>query len=388
MALAIIIITISTSLAADPTNQELLALIKQQQEQIEQLKQLVLKNQQKVNQTDEKIESTVEAIETTIVQAQTEKTHLGGYGELHYNNIDDNEQIDFHRFVLFLGHEFTENIRLFSELEIEHSLAGDGKPGEVELEQAYIEMGLTEDSSLKAGLFLLPVGILNETHEPNTFFGVERNPIEKNIIPSTWWEAGASVKTDFSEGWSADFAIHSGLDVPTEGSKSFLIRSGRQKVAKANADNFAFTLRLKYTAIPGVELAASYQIQDDITQGAMGVGASLFSTHGIYNKDKFGLRALYAIWNLDGNEAELLGRDKQSGFYIEPAYRFSDTWGIFARYNVWDNNAGSQINTEMKQSSFGINYWPHNNVVFKLDIENNSGTEKSKGFNIGVGYMF
>ena len=124
------------------------------------------------------------------------KTVIGGYGELHYNNIEDTESIDFHRFVLFFGHEFTESIRFFSEFELEHALSGDGKPGEVELEQAYIEMDLTESTTLKTGLFLVPVGIINETHEPPTFYGVERNPVEKNIIPATWWEAGAGFNTN------------------------------------------------------------------------------------------------------------------------------------------------------------------------------------------------
>jgi len=171
--------------ATELSNQELLNLIKEQQTQIEKLQKMVLANQKKVAQADDKIETTVEVVEMNLSQDKQQKTHLGSYGELHYNKIEDNKQIDFHRFVLFLGHDFTDNIRMFSELEVEHSLAGDGKPGEVELEQAYVEMDLSERSAIKAGLFLLPVGILNETHEPNTFYGVERNPVEKNIIPST-----------------------------------------------------------------------------------------------------------------------------------------------------------------------------------------------------------
>ncbi|HEY9147665.1 MAG TPA: porin, partial [Gammaproteobacteria bacterium] len=73
-------------------------------------------------------------------------TTIGGYGELHYNKLDnrleggnDKNSIDFHRFVLFFGHDFDASTRLFTELELEHALAGDGAPGEVELEQAYVE---------------------------------------------------------------------------------------------------------------------------------------------------------------------------------------------------------------------------------------------------------
>jgi len=194
--------------------------------------------------------------------------------------------------------------------------------------------------------------------------------------------------SNFADGWSADFAIHSGLETPTSGNKSFLIRSGRQKVAKANADSLAYTLRMKYTAIPGLEVAASYQRQDDITQGVMGMGASLFSAHTRYQKGKFGLKALYAMWDIEGSEAKAIGRNEQKGYYFEPTFRFSDDWGIFARYNEWDNNAGNNLDTKMRQTNIGINYWPHHNVVFKLDIENRSGAQQGNGFNLGVGYSF
>ena len=121
-------------------------------------------------------------------------TTIGGYGELHLNlNDDADNEIDFHRWVLFINHRFSDRITLNGEFELEHSLAGDGKPGEVELEQAYIDIALDGGNHFKAGLFLLPVGTLNETHEPDTFYGVERNPIEKNIIPTTWWEAGLAL---------------------------------------------------------------------------------------------------------------------------------------------------------------------------------------------------
>lgn len=62
----------------------------------------------------------------------TSSTSIGGYGELHYNNLSDGngntkKEVDFHRFVLFVNHEFNDRIRFFSELEIEHALVGGGK---------------------------------------------------------------------------------------------------------------------------------------------------------------------------------------------------------------------------------------------------------------------
>ena len=181
---------------------------------------------------------------------------IGGYGELHLNlNQDDANEVDYHRWVLFINHRFSDKIVLYSEFELAHSLAGDGKPGEVELEQAYIDIAMNGGTSFKAGLFLLPVGTLNETHEPDTFYGVERNPVEKNIIPTTWWEAGIGLSGS-SESVSWDVAVHSGLAVPD----SYKIRSGRKKVAEAPAEDAAVTGRVTYSG-NGFKVAGFAQYQ-------------------------------------------------------------------------------------------------------------------------------
>merc|ERR1712166_839784 len=110
----------------------------------------------------------------------------------------------------------------------------------------------------------MPVGIINETHEPDSFYGTERNPVEKNIIPATWWEAGLMFSGDLAPGLRYDVAVTSGLDVSKKGTKSsFKIRDGRQKVAKAQANDLAYTGRIKWTAMPGVTLAATMQYQEN-----------------------------------------------------------------------------------------------------------------------------
>ena len=380
------------AMAAEPTNQELLELLKKQQSEIEALKQQANKTDKKVEETDSKVESTAEAIESSMGMGGASKTHLGGYGEVHYNNIEDQEKIDVHRFVLFVGHEFNDKVRFYSELELEHSLLQDTADGDssgaIELEQGYIEIDLSDDTSVKTGMFLVPVGYVNETHEPTTFYGVERNPIEKNVIPTTWREAGVMLNKQFNAGLTADFAVHSGLSVPTSGGKAFNIRSGRTSVANAPADDLAYTARIKYTAVPGLELSGSYQYQSDVTQGELGASANLLSLHAIYNSGNFGLRALYADWQIDDSGAELVGRDEQSGYYVEPSYRLNEKFGVFARFSSWDNEAGISLDTEKNQSNVGFNYWPHEDVVFKFDIENRSGAQDGSGFNLGLGYQF
>ncbi len=382
--------------AATPSAEEMWEIIQQQQEQISTLKEQLSINDSRLSETEIIAEATISAVEQiSLAPAASSKTTLGGYGEVHYNNLakddgsGDKNEVDFHRFVLFTSHQFTDSIRFFSELEVEHSIAGDGQVGEVELEQAFIEWDISANQSAKAGLFLMPIGIINETHEPNTFYGTERNNVEKNIIPATWWEAGAALNGELAQGLSYDIAAHSGLFMDDGEYKP---RDGRQKVGKAKADDMAFTGRLKYTAIPGLELATSVQRQNDVRQGeGEGISGTLIETHLAWQKNDFQLRALYAAWDFDTAINDIKqGADEQTGFYIEPSYKLTDKIGVFARFSEYDNTAGSSVDSAVEQFDIGINYWLHPNVVFKMDYQdqdNNSGTG-SDGFNIGVGFSY
>jgi hypothetical protein len=243
------------------------------------------------------------------------------------------------------------------------------------------------------------VGILNETHEPPTFYGVERNDVEKNIIPTTWWEGGAMVEHEFIDGLTANLSATSGLD--SDGG-SFKPRDARQKVAEAEAKTFAYNARLKYTAIPGVELAGTINYQDNFCQNEInGCGsATLYEGHVVYNKDNFGLRALYAWWDIDGSAVKEVGADEQYGYYVEPSYRFDDAIvmgqdiGIFARYALWNNKDGSGggSENEYKQYNAGFNWWIDKDVVVKVDYQiqdvGSAISSELDGLNVGLGYQF
>ncbi len=349
------------------------------------------------------------------------KTSVGSYGELHFNNLENQQTgagsdvIDLHRFILFVGHNFNDRIRFFSEIEIEHAVTAGGSecelevpaggllpgdvapvsceaedPGEVEMEQAFLEFDLGTRAIAQAGLFVLPIGIINETHEPPTFYGVERNPIERNIIPTTWWEGGGQMIFRLPAGLSANVAYSSGLGVGSD----FSIRNGRGQVAEALANDPAYTARLKWTGVPGIEVAGSFQYQKDIGQGQVAglEDATLAEAHVAMNKGMFGLRALYAVWNLNGTAPKAVGADEQFGYYVEPSLRFGPV-GVFARYNVWDTRAGDSIGSERTQTDLGVSYWPHEYVVIKADIQkqdNDNAVTNNEidGFNLGVGYMF
>ena len=343
--------------------------------------------QQQLNQLADQVEQN---------STSSSDTTIGGYGELHYNNLssdledEDKKELDLHRFVIFINHEFNDDIRFFSEFEIEHALVKDTEDGsnggEVEVEQAYVQFDINDYTQASAGVFLIPVGIMNETHEPPAFYGVERNPVEKNIIPATWWEGGAMLSGQYDSGLSYDLALTSGLNVdPTD----INIRDGRQKVAKAAADNLAVTARIKYTGISGLELAGTIQAQDDISQDSSDNidGATLIEAHARWYIDDFTLTGLYASWDIDGDDASAANKDTQDGGYLEASYKISPKFGVFVRQNEWDN--GGTGDTDKAQTDIGFNYWPHEDVVLKADYQaQNDAAGDFDGFNLGVGYQF
>ncbi|WP_286694433.1 porin [Spongiibacter sp. UBA1325] len=368
------------SFAAAPSTEEMWTIIQQQQQEIERLKQ-------EQAEADAKLNATADAVEQSAgIASWASKTTLGGYGEHHFNHFKNgDDQVDAHRFVLFIGHQFSDTVRFFSELEVEHGIAGEGQPGEVELEQAYIAWDFTQGHTLTMGQFLVPMGIINETHEPDTFYGVERNNVEKNIIPATWWETGVMVNGEIAPGLNYNVALHSGLKIDPAGGA---VRGGRQKSAKATAEDLAYTARLSYNGVPGLELAAAVQQQQDISQGATGGGeATLYEAHARYRIGDLTLTALAAQWDIDGDAFAAAGTDKQDGNYVEASYKVTPKLGVFVRQSEWDNAANSAVDTEVEQFDIGLNYWLMPTVVLKADIADTRNSNKD-AVNLGIGWSF
>ena len=356
-----------------------------------------------------------------------DRTSIGAYGEMLYNDATSSassKELDIQRFVIFLSHEFNENLRFFSELEIEHSLISndDSAPGAVELEQAYLEWDYASKHQVLAGMHLVPMGIINETHEPTTFYGVERNLIESRIIPTTYRVNGIKFAGQLGSGFSYDLGMHEGLFFESGNGGDLAVRDARQNGARAEMDNPAYTGRLRYTGIPGLELGVSMQYQSDMTQngstrsntGRKGVidmfgnpvddlSAILSEAHLAYQSGPWGFRALFAEWDID-EKIELVannnltnngvGRARQVGYYIEPSYRFNESLGGFLRYEYTDERAGSNSgaarDSGTNRSLVGFNYWLTDRAVLKLDyqFENDDTDRDLDGFNLGVGWQF
>src|SRR5262249_454164 len=128
------------------------------------------------------------------------------YGEAFLIFHGDEAEANLERFVVFFGHQFADWVRVYAELEIE-----DTK--EVELEQAYLDFTPWGSRlSLRGGLVLVPLGIINQLPEPPTFNGVERPEIDTVIIPTPWRELGAGAVAEVSQGLHLQLYLINGLD--------------------------------------------------------------------------------------------------------------------------------------------------------------------------------
>ena len=346
-----------------------------------------------------------EAQQSSIAKAakKFEKITLGGYGELHYNDTETDggtksKSLDAHRFVLFFGYDYSDRVRFRSEFELEHALAKDtadgSGPGEVELEQMYVEIDLTDQLQTRFGVILMPVGILNENHEPPTFYGVERNDVEKYLIPTTWWSGGAEIIYKTNNGIMLELMVSEGL----EGSTSMDIRAGRQKSASAVANDLAYTGRLTYTGFPGLKASAFYNHQADFTQLSSDNidKLDLYGASAIYGfGDGFEIRAIHVQAEFDGKDESgadfAAGFDEQQGTFLEVSKRTGNLGVFFNNSNV----SGNSVSRQYTVMQYGISYWPMGtDTVVKINYYDKEYPNPSKtssnsdGVHIGMGYVW
>ncbi len=124
------------------------------------------------------------------------RTSIGGYGEMFYQGLDEDrddgvssgrsDNFDVLRAVVYLGYEFNDRFIFNSEVELEH--ATTGKTGSVSVELAYTDWRLRPEANPRAGIHLVPMGFVNELHEPTIFLGARRPDTERVLLPTTWRE--------------------------------------------------------------------------------------------------------------------------------------------------------------------------------------------------------
>jgi hypothetical protein len=340
---------------------------------------------------------------------------ISGYMDFHLNKPEHEDAIwDFHRFVLLFNHSFTDRIRFIGELELEHAfVSGLEASGEVELEQAYVDFKVKPQLNLRAGMLLTPVGIINERHEPPSFFGVERPFVDTFIIPTTWFDAGAGVHGTIGNTWQYRGYLMAPLDA-TKITAEEGLHEATQKGFESNVRDVALTGRVENVRVPGLNLGASFwrgKTGFNFRQAESSVG--LLEFDGRYRAGMFAARGEFAQVFV-GGAAELndfLQRTagvspniarQMRGFYLEPSLRplpkIRQDIGAFLRYENFDTQyrmpAGLLPLKQFDRTAwiFGGNYYPDPDVVLKVDysiVRNRSslfGTVDS--FNIGLGWWF
>src|SRR6266581_4927091 len=257
---------------------------------------------------------------------------VSGYMDFHFNKPrGEPGQLDFHRFVLQFGHNFSERIKFWSELEVEHALVeGRAEKGELELEQAYLDFLIKPWFNLRAGMVLTPVGIMNERHEPPSFNGVERPMVETVIIPSTWFDAGVGFTGDLGRGFRYRAYVMSGLDATGFDAEEG-IRNGRQRGFQSSFRNPAKVGRLEYQGIRKLTLGASaYTGHSGFNLRGINPRVDVFDVDGRYNWRRFDMRGLFAHVNISRSRELNIAQERDLGFnpniarqmrgwYLEPA---------------------------------------------------------------------
>lgn len=349
------------------------------------------------------------------VYAQDQGLSIGGYGEFLYRQRSgDSDVFDALRGVVYVGYRFDEKWVFNSELEFEHgstssSSGTTSSGGSVSLEFSYLEYLHSEAFNVRAGLLLVPLGFINEMHEPTTFLAAARPETEQRIIPSTWRENGIEV-----HGKSGAFAYKAGLVTSLNGEKFSAggLRGGRQKGNRAAADDFAFVGRLDWQAAEGLTVGAALFYGDTGQDGVDAMNntipalrTTIVEGHVEYQAAGWFLRGLYTEANLDDTGAFNTNTganlaETMRGYYAEVGYDVMaslapDSGQALLPYVRWE-----EVDTQASMVpgfvadptrdetilTLGLHYRPIDQVVLKVDFQSfDRGDDRLQ---VGMGYVF
>jgi hypothetical protein len=351
---------------------------------------------------------------------------IGGYGEALYQNFASRNQSDapsgaedqvtLLRAVVYLGYKFDDHFVLNTELEYENAVIGSDKGGEAEIEFAYLDYMHSRPFNARAGLVLIPMGLINEQHEPTSFLGARRPDVEDVILPSTWRELGFGV---YGEAGPLSYRAYlvNGLKA-TGYSAGEGIREGRQEGSEALARNWAFTGRLDYVGVPGL-LAGVSVFSGDSGQGLstpagrrVHGSTTVVDAHADWQWRGVWLRGLYAhttigqadlINQANGFEGDESVGSRQEGWYLQAAF---DVLSLapgskasllpFVRYEQYDTQAsvpaGYERNPEndRRELTLGLAFKPIDRITLKADWQQRHNAAKTgvDQFNLALGYIF
>lgn len=346
---------------------------------------------------------------------------IGGYGEALYESFagerDDGsdsgatDQFDLLRAVFYFGYKFNDSFVFNSEIELEH--ASTSESGSASVEFAYVDYLYRSWFNPRAGLVLIPMGFINELHEPTVFLGAKRPETESRIIPTTWRENGVGAYGDVGPFSYRSYVVN-GLDASGFGASG--LRGGRQKGSKAKAEDLAWVGRFDYSADFGLLAGGSLYVGDsgqDLT-GAdgvdLGVKTVIWEGHVDYRYRGLELRGLYSRADLDdvaalnsalGLEGSASVGEVLQGGYLQAGYDLLRgrrgrslipylRWeSIDTQYEVPEGYRSDPAN-DREILTLGLAYQPIEQLIIKLDYQDvdDGATTGVDQFNVGLGYIF
>jgi len=222
---------------------------------------------------------------------------IGGYGEMYYANPDNGDDFaDVYRFITYFGYKFSDNLILNAEIEFEHG------GNEVAIEFMYLDYLVNKEFNLRAGNLLVPMGLINQRHEPTLFNTVQRPEIEQKLIPSTWHENGVLAYGSFeSIGLNYTAGVINALNLNnahTTTPDNNWIRKARLGSNETASYSPAFVGRLDYTGVNGLLVGTSVyygdgsNLKDDVTD-VSGTSMTMFDIHAKYDNGPFSAYGLY-----------------------------------------------------------------------------------------------
>ncbi|NDP41493.1 MAG: hypothetical protein GZ089_02040 [Aromatoleum sp.] len=366
----------------------------------------------------------VDRLEQTVsTQAEASSaTTLFGYGEIAVNrptHTPNQTQADLARAVLGWAHRFDDRTRMAVELEVEHAVASAADKGEVEIEQFYVERQFTDRVGGRAGLMLVPIGLLNEHHEPTQYYSVYRNLVETAIIPTTWREGGLALYGGTESGLHWNVGLTTGFNLAnwdpssSEGRESPL-GSIHQELSQASAHDWSGYVSLNYDGVPG------WQLGGTVFTGKAGQGTpdfpaakarvTLWEAHARWQPGPFDFAALYARGTISDTEAlnlTFIGQPTPVpklfyGGYVQAAWR--NSWAFkdysltpFTRYE-WINTAaayppvpqglGVAMTPTEQVWTTGADFLVSPSIVFKTNYQHYKVDSSKNSFQVGFGLNF
>jgi len=370
----------------------------------------------------------------------SENLSLWGYGEIYYTHPiheDAATQFDLARAVFGIGYHFDDRTVFNSEFEVEHSVASATDKGEFEVEQFYIEHQFKPWVSLKAGLFLMPFGLLNEHHEPTNYYGVQRNFVETLIIPSTWREGGLGLHGNTEIGLNWDVGVTTGLDIggwevnpedpqyrtalELEDAGVAPMQATHQELSLANGQHLSQYVSINYTGVPGLlGGAAIFTGQTAVPSGLPSERVTLWEGHLRWTPGAAEISAVYARGRLSNTATFNLINPGASnplpaeflGYYLQGAYTLWQNAGYrltpFARWEHYDIGVSyegiapglTSVPTGLASDgkpwpqpndrvwTFGANFYLNPQVVFKADYQTFDVNKDFSRFDLGMGLAF